>query len=101
MNKPFKPYEFAPLAVTLDGSTKLVVLPQIARSDDTVRIVVAGTATARVKRGNSTAVTGSVANGSIMLANSVEVFTLDTGNTHFAISGAAGSTVEIEMGTGA
>lgn len=98
----FKPYRsLAPQAITLDGSTQIAALPQMARSGDTVRIVVSGTSTARVQPGKtSQEASSTVSTGSLMLANSVETFSLDEGISYVAVSGTAGSSVEIQMGTG-
>jgi hypothetical protein len=98
----FKPYkDLAPAAITLDGTTQVAQLPKVAGSGDVIRVVVAGTATARVQPGTSpNGASGTVSNGALMIANSVETFTLDPQVSHVAVSGSAGSTVEIQMGTG-
>lgn len=97
---PFKPYsEYNTLSQALDGNSNRVTLPQMARSGDVIRVAVKGTEAAAIKAGGST-VTASDTADMILLANSVEVFSLDTGVTHVAIDGAAGSTVYITMGTG-
>lgn len=97
----FKPYKITPVSQALDGSNHALALPQTARSGDVIRVVVSGTATARVYADKTAAAaTGSIANGVLMLANSVETFSLDEGVTHIGIDGAAGSTVEVNMGVG-
>lgn len=94
----FKPYDFDTLKSTLDGSSNRVALPQPARSNDVVKVANIGTSAAFTKIGGSAvaATTSSMP----VLANSVEVFTLNAGDTHVAIIGAAGSDVYVTMGTG-
>lgn len=99
MIQAFKPYYSATLSQALDGNSNRVALPQPARSGDVIRVVVSGTSVAAIKQGGSS-VTASDASDMVMLANSVEIFALDTGTTHIAIDGAAGSTVYVTMGTG-
>lgn len=96
---PFKPYNLATKSQALDGNSNRVELPQMARSGDVIRVAVVGTEKASIKAGGAT-VTSSDTTDMILIANSVEVFTLDEGVTHVAIDGTAGSTVYITMGTG-
>lgn len=95
----FKPYDYATLKSTLDGNSNRVALPYPARSNDVVRIANVGTSAAFIKIGGS-AVAAATATSMPVLANSVEVFTLNTEETHVAIIGAAGSDVYVTMGTG-
>lgn len=97
--KAFKPYQYAPVSQALDGSSHALALPIPSRSNDVIRVVVSGTAVAAIKAGAST-ITASSTVDMLLLANSVELFTLDDGVTHIAVNGASGSTVQITMGTG-
>lgn len=97
--KSFKPYQFAPVSQALDGNSHALALPFPARSDDVIRVVVSGTSVAAIKAGDSS-VTAADTTDMLLLANSVELFTLEPGVTHVAVDGAAGSTVQITMGTG-
>lgn len=98
----FKPYRgLAPLAVTLNGTTQVVQLGQVARSNDAIRVIVSGATQPRIQPGtDSSEASSTISNGSLMLANSVETFTLDEGISHIAVSGDAGSSLEIHLGTG-
>ena len=99
MVQAFKPYKLATKSQVLDGNSNRVELPQVARSGDKIRVVNSGTAICSLNQGGST-ITSSDTTDMVMLANSVEVFSLDDGVTHIAIDGASGSTVYITMGTG-
>lgn len=96
---PFKPYDSATVSSTLDGNSNRVALPYPARSADVVKVANIGTAAAFVKVGGA-AVAASASTSMPVLANSVEVFTLNEGESHVAIIGAAGSVVYVTMGTG-
>lgn len=95
----FKPYDSATVNSTLDGNSNRVALPYPARSNDVVKVANIGTSAAFIKIGDS-AVAAATTTSMPVLANSVEVFTLNTGDTHVAIIGAAGSVVYVTMGTG-
>lgn len=95
----FKPYDSATVNSATNGSSNRVALPYPARSSDVIKVANIGTAAAFIKIGDS-AVAAATATSMPVLSNSVEVFTLNAGDTHVAIIGEAGSTVYVTMGTG-
>lgn len=95
----FKAYKYPTQNVVLDGSVKTITLPIPARSNDAIKIGVSGTAAAFIETGKPAA-SASTSTSQFFLPNSVEVQTLDEGDTTVSINGAAGSTVYITMGVG-
>jgi hypothetical protein len=95
----FKPYKLDTKKVTLSGASQRIELPQPARSGDVIKVSNIGTATAFLRNGDST-ITASTTVDMPQLANSVETYSLDQGDTHVAINGVAGSDVYVTQGVG-
>lgn len=96
----FKPYKIYPTSnSTLDGNSNRIALPRPAASGDVIKVSVIGTTDAFLNWGGS-GVVAATTTSMPQLAGSVELYSLDDGDTHIAIIGTAGSVVYVTMGTG-
>lgn len=89
----------ASTALAVTASVQQITLPAVPRDGGSMRIVVDGTSNIAWSYGVSSSLTMS--NGTSMLANTVETFSLPGGTTQLSVIGVStGSTIRVSVGNG-